>query len=190
MTSRPTLTSMMMVKHQFTPPPPFRFARSYARVTAASTTTRVPPSTAPTRTSDLTNEMTTDRTSNLDRLLGDIQRRNDLLESNHAALASRVIKMESTLEQTVTELGRISMVLAKQETTLQRLAQGIDSLHTILTTSPPRKIARTLPPAAHTDTTYIFPAEGSPGSYSNSKLYDKAIYEEEIEPPPNLTNLQ
>ena len=174
----------------YTTPPPSRFARSHASVTAASTTTHVLPSTTPTRTSELTNEMTTDRTSNLDRLLGDIKRHNDLLETNHTALESKVIQIESTLEQTVTELGCISTVLAKQETTLQRLAHGINSLRTILIKSPQRKIAPTLPPAAQTDTTRPFPDEGSTGSYSNSELYDEAIYDEEIKPPPNLTNLQ
>ena len=98
--------------------------------------------------------------------------------------------MESTLEQTVTELSRISMVLAKQETTLQCLAQGIDSLCTILIKSPPQKIAHNLPPPTHPDTTRTFVDDGSTGSYTNSELYDDTIYEDEIEPPPNLTNLQ
>ena len=96
--------------------------------------------------------------------------------------------MVSTLKQTVTELGHISMVLAKQEATLQRLAQGIDSLCIIK--SPPQKIARTLPPPTHPDTTHTFLGDGSTSSYTNSKLYDDTIYKDEIEPPPKVTNLQ
>ena len=65
----------------YTNPSPSQFACSYASITAASTTTHVPQSTAPTRTSELTNEMTLDHTSHLDRLLNDIKQRNDLLET-------------------------------------------------------------------------------------------------------------
>ena len=125
----------------YSAPPPSRYARSYASVTAATAVSTPPPTSTRTEASDLTAE----KTSRLDQLLAELGQRTNKLEADSQSIRTDMTKMQEALTTTVTELNSITKVLSEHSTTLTSLVTSLDQLRELFQnkhSSPRRKSIR------------------------------------------------